>query len=623
MEFRNRRRSKEILPKLKRFSTAGSISSSAGSSHPHFDVSPKPPVTYDYLGFLRFDPINLRSTARRKKSMLDAVASAQSKTVHGKSSNHTDDYFLGRSDLIANISHFDMNICFIPYRFHYTAEELEPYREVGDPEMDDLLNFIAINKDDTDCGAFDDIIAYSEVAYHIWCEEGKQKEHINPRINFYAHYHDGIPNWVDFEQIGRGINVFLAYFPAAGCALIYRSLIGGFSIPKIIQVLKSTRYLTPGKSKDAFSISRDRKRTMERLLDTTGFLASCFAPADDTLSSASLRPGGRGWNAALRVRVLHGKVRRSLLQTANTKNEPGQSTQWDINEFGVPINQEDMAATLLAFSANTLMGIETLAGMPLSDDEQRDYLALWRYLGWLLGVDTVEEDVLNCDDINARVKSSNASSSVNPLLPIDPCGPKKLLYINPSTPVDDDAIIHSYATLESMILHLLHPNGDSSELALHLLNVMRDRFVSKKSLSASDFSLRKDIGTSSLSEPFSLLYRSEVCRKLLGDHLADKLGIPTSTCRRCSSIRKFGFHLGLMFTVNLFLFILRCYTIIPMIFPLFRKLCIRWHGRLLLKILTGWQKSHTKRVNDAQLQSSIEKSSHCPFSMLMTPKLDD
>jgi len=58
--------------------------------------------------------------------------------------------------------------------------------------------------------------------------------------------------------------------------------------------------------------------------------------------------------------------------------------------FGIPINEEDMVATLLAFSVNALLGCELFLRMKLSDQERLDYLALWRYLGWLLGVDVNE-----------------------------------------------------------------------------------------------------------------------------------------------------------------------------------------------------------------------------------------
>ena len=79
----------------------------------------------------------------------------------------------------------------------------------------------------------------------------------------------------------------------------------------------------------------------------------------------------------LSVRFLHAKVRRRISQRTA---EP-----WDAEVFGVPINQEDLAATLLAFSINVIHGIEKTLGRPLSDAEQEDYLHLWRLIGWLMG----------------------------------------------------------------------------------------------------------------------------------------------------------------------------------------------------------------------------------------------
>ena len=73
----------------------------------------------------------------------------------------------------------------------------------------------------------------------------------------------------------------LACLPAAGCALFHRSLVGGFSIPRIARVLVATRYLVPS-SPGAVAAAAppddgDRRRSAERLLDTGGFLACCFA----------------------------------------------------------------------------------------------------------------------------------------------------------------------------------------------------------------------------------------------------------------------------------------------------------------------------------------------------------
>ena len=41
---------------------------------------------------------------------------------------------------------------------------------------------------------------------------------------------------------------------------------------------------------------------------------------------------------------------------------------WKPELWGVPVNQEDMMATLLAFSYNVLVGSEMVLGRPLSDE---------------------------------------------------------------------------------------------------------------------------------------------------------------------------------------------------------------------------------------------------------------
>jgi hypothetical protein len=514
----------------------------------------------------------------------------------------------------SSIPHFGIDVCFLPGQFHYTTMELEPYRRIGDPEMDALLQYLSMNKtnnSDEDeicgCGAFDDVIAYASRQYQNNCEDDC------PVVRFYKHYYEYPPPWVDCEQLQRGVDVFLAYLPVAGCALFYRSLVGGFSIPPIVEVLRASRYLVPSHMtsstatghensvRSVKAMKHDRKLAEERLFDTGGFLACCFAPQESTDTvhappAASLRPGGSGWEAALRVRVLHAKVRRSLLKSKK---------RWDIDKNGIPINQEDMAATLLAFSVNVLVGIEIISGQPLCESEQRDYLALWRYLGWLLGVDTPESISQN----GRPIRSSNSSESER-LPPVDPCGPRKqtISDVQCASNLDlgsaghnNDSILHSYATLESMILHLLHPNQSSRELVAHLLN-LRSSYV----------------------------FRSEVCRKLLSEPLSDELGIPKSCMQwkgwRLESLSNIIVHIGLKFVVYSFLLLLRAYTLLTMKCSWFRRRAIVRHGHLEKKFLLLWEKSHKQRVTTAAsgsrkstIPSSAGNKSYCPFSMIMDP----
>jgi hypothetical protein len=145
---------------------------------------------------------------------------------------------------------------------------------------------------------------------------------------------------------------------------LYYSLIGGFSAPKIVRVLDATGYLTKPHP-DA---------TWRRLGET-------FELVVDILDGeGALRPGARAWLSVLRTRLLHSRVRLRLLQKRGAH-------QWNAARDGAPINQEDMVATLLAFSSNVLTGIRTIGAPHLSADDEKAYLHLWRYVGYLIGVD--------------------------------------------------------------------------------------------------------------------------------------------------------------------------------------------------------------------------------------------
>ena len=235
-----------------------------------------------------------------------------------------------------------------------------------------------------------------------------------------------------------------------------------------------------------------------------------------------------------------------------------------------------MVGTLLAFSVNVLMGIEIFAGQPLPAKEQIDYLALWRYIGWLLGVDTPESEHLssNCD-----------TSATQSLPPLDPCGP---------------SILHAYASLDSIILHILHPKPSSCDLVKHLLSVRG-----------------------------SFAFRAEVCRSLLGAPLADDLGLPKSCCWqgwRVDAVQIFVMNCLLKVAVYTFLMCFRFYTLLTMSCPWFKTKATVWHGELQRQFLHKWEEGHSSRMsaayNDKTASTNVSKrSSSCPFSMVMPPQI--
>lgn len=106
----------------------------------------------------------------------------------------------------------------------------------------------------------------------------------------------------------------------------------------------------------------------KRLAETARFVMAVCEPG-------GMRPGAMGHQVTLRVRLMHARVRRLCLD----------SGRWRAEAWGHPINQHDMLATILVFSAAFWLGLEQL-GLRVSLAEKQSYLHLWRGVGRVIGV---------------------------------------------------------------------------------------------------------------------------------------------------------------------------------------------------------------------------------------------
>ncbi|AFM11256.1 oxygenase MpaB family protein [Turneriella parva] len=95
----------------------------------------------------------------------------------------------------------------------------------------------------------------------------------------------------------------------------------------------------------------------------------------DVTRTGAMAVGATGYQAALKVRMMHAHVRLML----------DRSPRWRHAEWGLPINQADLIATNVLFSAVYLGGLRVL-GLQISDEESLGVMHLWRYIGWLMGV---------------------------------------------------------------------------------------------------------------------------------------------------------------------------------------------------------------------------------------------
>ncbi|HEU4410896.1 MAG TPA: oxygenase MpaB family protein [Polyangiaceae bacterium] len=164
-----------------------------------------------------------------------------------------------------------------------------------------------------------------------------------------------VPAWVDRPTLDRGGRLLLRSGLLGGLVLGTASLVYGYS--------------SPGGNKPLIASGALSHSVGRRLGETSRFVQA-------TCSPGGLDRRGAGFDATVRVRVMHAQVRRLLRA----------SGRWRNDDWGEPINQHDMAATSLLFSLAVIDGLRKL-GFRVSQSEVDDYLHLWRYSGHLMGVD--------------------------------------------------------------------------------------------------------------------------------------------------------------------------------------------------------------------------------------------
>lgn len=305
-----------------------------------------------------------------------------------------------------------------------------------------------------------------------------------------------VPDWVDAATVSRAQAFFRSRAVGCNLALLHLSLVGGFGAPLVNRVLSSTGYLI---GHSAAPQRHSENIISKRLFETSSMVHACML-------EGGLSPGSPGWEHTVAVRLLHASVRIGLCSqtrraararaglpaevqsSSDQSHRPvpptcplssGQSvarSEWDKEEWGVPINQEDLMITQLVFSFVVVAALELMqlwdahevlplhsdhAHVALSQSEEADfevllsnmpddirrrhsratylrrfeqysaYMHLWRYIGHLMGV-----------------KESSHMMS----------------------------LASAKAMTESVVLHLVQPDGVSALLADSVLTGMADTF---------------------------------------------------------------------------------------------------------------------------------------------------
>lgn len=164
-----------------------------------------------------------------------------------------------------------------------------------------------------------------------------------------------MPEWIDHDTVAAGDVPDLSLPPVwKALASSGLSLAHVYASPGIAKLLVQTGQLT----------------TMaERRLVETGMWKN------QTVLPGALLRGAPGYVGTVQVRLLHARVRHTAMRHG-----------WDSAEWGVPINQTDVARTWFAFTIVPFLYARAF-GMVFSEQEQAQHYRFWSYLAHVLGLD--------------------------------------------------------------------------------------------------------------------------------------------------------------------------------------------------------------------------------------------
>jgi len=244
-------------------------------------------------------------------------------------------------------------------------EYLEKLRLVADPVADEVIAKII-------SGGFEKKI--DQVFIAMVKNEGFRKDtlsHLGSDIVMileeYIDLTQTLPEWIDQDKLKIGERIFEIYGPEIFMLLNVFSLPLCYSCAKGAQVLYDTGRLLSHGENDIDPLAR-------RLMETAQMVVN-------VMSSGGLQPNGKGVVTTQKVRLIHASIRYFL------KKGQYNNTPWDVSQFGEPINQEDLAGTLMSFGPIILAGLRQL-NVKLSVQEQDAYIHCWKVVGYLMGINS-------------------------------------------------------------------------------------------------------------------------------------------------------------------------------------------------------------------------------------------
>ncbi|MFI1462141.1 oxygenase MpaB family protein [Nocardia carnea] len=223
-------------------------------------------------------------------------------------------------------------------------QELGEALTLGDPPMDAVVDWMYRDGLDVTWPLFEQALRHGIT---------EMRDAPAPLWDFFLGV-ESPPHWLDPEQLRRG-------------ARVYRlGGVDGVYVARDVAFLGG--YLASGFNKTLLRTGALEKGPAKRFAETAQW-------ALDVTAENGLRPGGLGYRSTIQVRLIHALVRRRVATMPD----------WQGESWGLPINQTDMAATLVGALIAPIVGSVPMGIIaPRRDLDAAAHLV--RYVGRLIGV---------------------------------------------------------------------------------------------------------------------------------------------------------------------------------------------------------------------------------------------
>lgn len=232
----------------------------------------------------------------------------------------------------------------------WNAELLDSMRWKQDPVADDFLTHVIETEGQPGARQI-----FDALIHHV----GIDLPNLPPFAQTYFRETAVLPEWADPELIRKGQELFVDYGPNMLALLFFKALPTTYLPASSANLLIQTGRLSESEDRMA--------RYGRRVGETAQFVLDAMTPGN-------LSPGGKGIATTQKIRLIHASIRNFM-----------PADQWNQDEWQLPINQEDMAMTILTFSVSLIQGLKAI-GVEVSQDRIEAFVHTWKVVGHLMGI---------------------------------------------------------------------------------------------------------------------------------------------------------------------------------------------------------------------------------------------